>query len=85
MGLAETQGELDGLEARKRFLQGELDGLRKLFDEAGLGELMDNPEGMRAFLDRAAALEHIFKELGLEDLLENPEELKRVLENMKTW
>jgi len=68
------------LEAKCKHLEEELDGIRQLFEELGLGKLMDDPEALANFLRRAQSIEKIFKDLGLEHFLENPEELRRALE-----
>eukprot|EP00927_Polykrikos_kofoidii_P007010 TRINITY_DN12862_c0_g1_i1.p1 TRINITY_DN12862_c0_g1~~TRINITY_DN12862_c0_g1_i1.p1 ORF type:complete len:1150 (+),score=338.69 TRINITY_DN12862_c0_g1_i1:336-3785(+) len=81
--LATSQAELDELEARKRYLQDELDGIKKLFEDAGLGRLMEDPEAMRDFLQRAADLEQVLKDAGLGHLLDDPEGLKQMLQTVQ--
>jgi len=78
--LASSKARAEELDARCKTLEEELEGLRKLFEDLGLGKLMEDPDALAAFLRRALSFEKIFKDLGLEHFLENPEELRRVLE-----
>eukprot|EP00439_Symbiodinium_sp_Y106_P041405 s1229_g5.t1 len=78
--LAKSKAQEEELEARCKHLEEELDGIRQLFEEMGLGKLMDDPEALARFLQRARSLEKIFKDLGLELFLDNPEALRQVLE-----
>ncbi|OLQ00349.1 Fructose-bisphosphate aldolase [Symbiodinium microadriaticum] len=78
--LAKSKAQEEELEARCKHLEDELDGIRQLFEEMGLGKLMEDPEALARFLQRARSLEKIFKDLGLEHFLDNPEALRQVLE-----
>ncbi|CAE7284679.1 FBA1 [Symbiodinium natans] len=44
------------------------------------GKLMEDPEALAKFLQRALSFEKIFKDLGLEHFLDNPQALRQVLE-----
>ncbi|CAK9053353.1 unnamed protein product [Durusdinium trenchii] len=78
--LAKSRANAEELDAKCKALEEELAGIRQLFEEMGLGKLMEDPEALADFLRRGQALEKIFKDLGLENFLENPEELRKVLE-----
>ncbi|CAE7850997.1 unnamed protein product, partial [Symbiodinium microadriaticum] len=84
------QGEIDLLQkqledqtAKREELEVELGTLQKIFEEAGLAELLKDPEALAAFVARAAALAAELRKLGLESLLEDPEEMARLLSLMK--
>jgi len=83
------QGEIDLLQkqledqtAKREELEVELGTLQKIFEEAGLAELLKDPEALAAFLARAAALAVELRKLGIESLLEDPEEMARLLSLM---
>ncbi|CAE7411908.1 FBA1 [Symbiodinium sp. CCMP2592] len=83
------QGEIDLLQkqledqtAKREELEVELGTLQKIFEEAGLAELLKDPEALSAFLTRAAALAAELRKLGIESLLEDPEEMARLLSLM---
>jgi len=73
--LAEEKAAKDEVEEQRRFLEAELEGLRRLFEEAGLGNLLQDPEALRQFLD----VKRLFDEAGLGHLLQDPEALKKFL------
>jgi len=74
---ARSKGAEDALERGR--LEAEVPGFRSLFERAGLGHLLDDPEALKKFLDRAGQLDRLLKEFGFED----PEDLRRALETLK--
>lgn len=78
--LSAARGEGNALEAQRQRLEQELDSLRKVFAHAGLSHLLDDPEALKAFVERAAELERHLQELGLDSLLEDPGELARMID-----
>eukprot|EP00933_Yihiella_yeosuensis_P017902 TRINITY_DN14880_c0_g1_i1.p1 TRINITY_DN14880_c0_g1~~TRINITY_DN14880_c0_g1_i1.p1 ORF type:complete len:474 (-),score=163.57 TRINITY_DN14880_c0_g1_i1:57-1478(-) len=81
--LAKVQASEAELKAKAKAFEEELEGIRQLFSDLGLGKLMEDPEALKDFLKRSLAIEEILKSLGMEDLLNNPEELRKLLETVK--
>eukprot|EP00928_Gymnodinium_smaydae_P070386 TRINITY_DN54230_c0_g1_i1.p1 TRINITY_DN54230_c0_g1~~TRINITY_DN54230_c0_g1_i1.p1 ORF type:complete len:1256 (+),score=298.71 TRINITY_DN54230_c0_g1_i1:59-3826(+) len=75
--------EADALKEQNKYFKDEIAGLKSIFESAGLGHLMENPEAMQAFLKRAALLEQALRDAGLSEFLDNPDELRRMLNAMK--
>eukprot|EP00913_Durusdinium_trenchii_P008546 g8025.t1 len=68
--LQESQELLDERNKTCQELKEALEALRQIFAEAGLEDLLADPEALKAFVKRGAALEEVLRRLGLEDLLE---------------
>ncbi|CAK9090373.1 Probable protein phosphatase 2C 3 (PP2C 3) [Durusdinium trenchii] len=81
--LQESQELLDERNKTCQELKEALEALRQIFAEAGLEDLLADPEALKAFVKRGAALEEVLRRLGLEDLLEDPEEVGRLLSLMR--
>ena len=81
--LEESSNLLEERSKRCEDLEEAMGSLRQVFADAGLEHLLEDPEALKAFLQRGAKLEEVLKRLGLEGLLEDPEEVGRLLDLMK--
>lgn len=84
-GSKETVDALDAMRQQAQALEDELAGLRAIFEAAGLGHLLDDPEALKKFLEQSAALMKVLEDLGLLHLLDDPQALRKMLDTLAQW